>query len=292
MPDEHGDATVVVPVGPRAEHLPEQLRALARQVTDRPLHVILACNGCPPATARSLVADTWQGPHTIEIIDAAEMSGPSYARNSGWRRSSSPTVLFCDADDIVASGWAQGLLTALGRADLVGGTLEHDTLSGLVRTSWGATGSCSLPRKFRYLPFIPSGTLGARRAALEALGGFDVGLHRGEDVDLSWRAQQHGMRVERAPAAVVHVRRRSGARALFAQAWADARSDAVLLARHRPHGAHWAIHDLVREAAGVAVAAAEAVVSADGRTKLASRSGRFAGHACTIGALARAARRR
>ena len=53
------------------------------------------------------------------------------------------------------------------------------------------------------MPFVPTAALVVRRAALEAVGGFDEELHVGEDVDLVWRLGQAGGTVRYEPGAIV-----------------------------------------------------------------------------------------
>ncbi len=60
---------------------------------------------------------------------------------------------------------------------------------------------------------VPSACMLVRRALFEAIGGFDPAMiHRGEDVDLCWRAQLAGARVIVAPDAVVRHRSKIAAR--------------------------------------------------------------------------------
>ncbi|WP_053351349.1 glycosyltransferase [Leucobacter musarum] len=272
--------SVVVPVGPNFEHLEAQLRALAEQALPAPtVELVLSCNGSDVQTvsstaAKIMPAPTWR----VRVIDSSERRGPSHARNAGWRAASGAVVLFCDADDVVAAGWLAGLAEQLRQADVVGGRFEYEQLNPGGVGTWGAIGTADLPVKFRHLPFVPSGNLGAAREALERLDGFDTDLDRSEDVDFSWRAAYAGLRVAPAPAALLHVRRRESVSTLFAQAREDAHFDVPLIARHRSHGAKWSLRDLAREAAGTLVALAQAPFGAGHRAKLATRSGRFLGH--------------
>jgi len=81
--------------------------------------------------------------------------------------------------------------------------------------------------------YVPSAALVARVDVLLAGGGFEEDLRHGEDVDLVWRLDEHGIRVRYEPAAVVHHRPRPTRRAWLAQRIGYGRSAASLARRHR-----------------------------------------------------------
>ncbi|GAA1587158.1 hypothetical protein GCM10009692_28310 [Leucobacter aridicollis] len=220
---------MVVPVGPVCHHLPAQLEALAAQAVPAgaEMELILCCNG----SAVSAVAEwagqvAWSHAWRVRVHDASAVRGPSYARNAGWRLASAERILFCDSDDVVSPRWAASLTEALDDADVVGGEYDYMRLNHGPIATWGQNMQ-GLPIKFGHLPFAPSGNLGARRAALDLLEGFDESLERCEDVDFSWRAAYAGLTVGFAAGALLHVRRRITLRDLYVQARDDASFDYV-----------------------------------------------------------------
>lgn len=273
------DVTVVVPVGPRIDHLREQLGALARQTRRPGFELILSVNGARSEDVERLVWEA-QFPERVrvELIDSSDKRGPSHARNVGWRAAGGSLVLFCDADDVAHDDWVASMVSALGAAPIVGGRLDYESLNPRALADWGLVSAESLASKFGHLPFAGSCNLGARMEVLEETGGFDERLSASEDVDFCWRAQYLGYSIAMAPGAVVSYRRRSDVRSLFEQSRNDARNDPALLARHRAHGATWTAADLRREGAGVGVALIGAVASRRSRLQLATRGGRFSGH--------------
>jgi GT2 family glycosyltransferase len=91
------------------------------------------------------------------------------------------------------------------------------------------------------LGFLPAGlaaNLAVRRAAVEAVGGFDEDMFVGEDIDLCWRLQLEGFRFAVAPGAVVAKRERVGLGPLFGRGVAYGRCGARLYRRYRGRGAH------------------------------------------------------
>ncbi|WP_237463779.1 glycosyltransferase family 2 protein [Leucobacter aridicollis] len=285
---------IVVPIGPDFRFLSEQLDALATQegLAGRPIELLLSCNGSDLETVRCLAGDvSWPSAWTIRAIDSSARRGRSPARNIGWAACDADLVLFCDADDVAAPGWAAGIVAALeSGADVVGTTLEYARLNATGLNEWGQINVHRLPTKFHHLPFASSCSLGVRRDVLEQTGGFDEHLERSEDVDFSWRAAYLGYRAKFVPESVLHFRRRETPRELFLQGCEDARSDAALLARHRLNGASWGVSDLLREVAGVCLALPQALARRSLTGALATRAGRLWGHITDLSRLALASR--
>jgi GT2 family glycosyltransferase len=250
-------ASVVVPYGggPRVE-LMQQLKALAGQHAVGRLEVIVVDNTqdgrllkhmCGPEGGGLEVGDV-----QIRVVWAGEVPGPSFARNAGWRVASYDHVLFCDADDVVDRRWAAEMLKKLRLYDLVGGRLEYAHLNGEPAARWNRQSTTELPRKFDYLHFAASCSLGVHKRVLDRIDGFSTSLRYGEDIDLSWRAQQAGFTIGFASDAVTHYRLRSGIAAMWRQALSYGRSDGTLLARHRSAGARRRVAATVLETAAVA----------------------------------------
>src|SRR5207253_5947516 len=70
---------------------------------------------------------------------------------------------------------------------------------------------------FGFLPFAAGCSLGFQRSAFDAVGGFRERALYCEDVDICWRAQLAGYRIEFVPSAVVHYRSRTTMLAMFRQ---------------------------------------------------------------------------
>ncbi|HEV7751897.1 MAG TPA: glycosyltransferase, partial [Baekduia sp.] len=181
--------------------------------------------------------------------------GPAAARNLGWRATTAPWVAFLDDDVIPPPGWRAELaadLTGLGsrvagsqgriRVPMARGTAPTDwqrNVSGLEHARWATA------------------DLAFRRAALEAVGGFDERFPRAyrEDSDLGLRLAARGLPIVVGGRRVLHP-------VSPADRWVSVRKqagnadDALMRALHGPS---W------REAAG-------------------APAGRFARHAATTAA--------
>jgi histidinol-phosphate phosphatase family protein len=160
-------------------------------------------------------------------------AGPAAARNTGWRRSTAEWVAFLDDDVVPAADWLEVL-----RADLadqprgVGGSQGRIVvpLSPDRRpTDW--------ERSVRGLETARWATadMAYRRAALEAVGGFDERFPRAyrEDADLALRVQDAGWHLVRGRRVVRHPARRAG-RWISVRRQAGNADDALMRVRHGP----------------------------------------------------------
>lgn len=197
------------------------------------------------------------------------------ARNAGWRAVHADLVLFCDADDVVSDTWVAGMVRGLAAAGVCTGPILHDALNEpwMVETAQQAWPVV----RFGHLPHTSSANLGVRRAVLETIGGFDVGLAAAEDIDLAWRATHAGFPTHFETAAAVQYRLRPGLLALFRNQRLYARWDHTLVAKHRAAGARWERRAVVRHVVSTALAVVRAPSGRRRRRVAANRLGTLVG---------------
>jgi histidinol-phosphate phosphatase family protein len=161
--------------------------------------------------------------------------GPAAARNAGWRACRSEWVAFLDDDVQPEPGWLNHLASdlAAAAADVGGvqGRVEVPLPDGRRPTDW--------ERNVHGLEAARWATadLAYRRAALEAVGGFDERFRRAyrEDADLALRVTAAGWRIVRGRRTVLHPARPApGYVSLVKQA---GNADDVLMRRR--HGRDW-----------------------------------------------------
>lgn len=205
------DVTVLVPVRDRPAMLERLLAVLG------PMAVVVVDDasverGTIESVARHAGA---------AYVRLDEHSGPAAARNAGLAHVDTPVVAFVDSDCTPEKGWLEPLLDELAdpRVAAVAPRVLPDPEPGPGRrAAWlsvyesvrspldrGASPGQVRPRS--PIPFVPTATLLARRAAL-GRPCFDESLTGGEDVDLVWRLVAAGWDVRYQPAAVVrHAQR-------------------------------------------------------------------------------------
>lgn len=247
---EHAGATatapevsVVIPYFKAAEWLPVQLNALAGQVDPPAFEVIIADN--EGSTQLPEVSEPFYERLDLRIVDATARRGAAFARNCGVAAARGRFVAFCDADDIVGPAWLAALTESLRNDDLLAtGPLRLDRVNSeaVWRTTMGATSHQDVSRPvlqqpftyLGYLPFAYSCNIGMRRSTFLDLGGFDESFTRGdEDVDLSWRAAEHGVRTQKVPEAIIDYRQRSTATEVWRQRHNYQRSQVEMWMRSR-----------------------------------------------------------
>ena len=124
------------------------------------------------------------------------------ARQIGAEEAQTPWLLFTDADVTFAPDYFRRLC-AYGRG---GGTygpkLSQGAFAGYYRLfSWGQRLAHGVG-----IPAASGSNMLVHRAALRAVGGFDLNLTCNEDTEIMWRIQRHGFPVYYAPDLIVYER--------------------------------------------------------------------------------------
>ena len=233
----HGLISVVVPARDAAATIDAQLEALAAQEVEGPWEVVVSDNGSSDATADRARAWASRLP-ALRVVDASARRGAAHARNVGVGAAQGDRILMCDADDVVGPGWVHHLAAALCTHEMASGFLDTTELNSDYHEWWrtGWVRVTGLRIGYGYLPFVATGTMAFRRAVFDAVGGFDVDLRRGEDMDFSWRAARTGVEVRLVHEAVVGIRLPTSRLGLARQGFSDGVCGPQLYVRHRAHG--------------------------------------------------------
>jgi mycofactocin glycosyltransferase len=268
------DVTVVIPVRDRPRPLAATLAHLG------PVGAVIVVDDGSGDDATAEVA-TRAGAH---VLRHHIPRGPGAARNTGWRRATTPLVAFVDAECEPATGWLDILLPYF--SDPVVGaaapriTTQVDT--GLLPRALAAyerarptldrgPAEASVRPRSR-VPFVPTAAIVVRRSALVAVDGFDETMLVGEDVDLVWRLGQAGATVRYQPMASVTHPPRPTLRTWLRQRFVYGTSAAPLARRHGSAvapltvsawtAASWGLIAAGAPCAGTAVAAATSALLA------------------------------
>ncbi len=229
---ERCDVSVVIPVLDAAATIGAQLDALKRQDFDGEWTVIVALQECSDDTEHIL---SLRPDRNLVIVDASARKGAGFARNLGVEAAQSDYIAFCDADDIVADDWLTQLMSRRTLAPVLAGGLLR--FQGEFSPDTIARAELQLPIvECNFLQTAYSGNMLVERSALLAVGGFDLHFHRRHDVELSWRLQVAGYRVEVVPEAIIYCRLRSTRRKTWLQDYRWARYDPALYRRYARHG--------------------------------------------------------
>lgn len=170
--------------------------------------------------------------YDVRLIRTAN-HGLSHARNVGWRTASGEIVAYLDDDAYPDPHWLTYLAaTFRSTSDAgVGGPNIAPPGDGLVAdcVANAPGGPVHVLLSDREAEHIPGCNMAFRRAALEAIGGFDEQFCvAGDDVDVCWRLRDRGWRLGFSPAAVVWHHRRNSVCAYCKQQISYGRAEALL----------------------------------------------------------------
>jgi GT2 family glycosyltransferase len=230
--------SVVIPCLDAEATLAGQLAALAGQRYEGEWEVIVADNGSRDGS-RAVVEGFRSRLPRLRLAEAGDRRGRAHARNAGAAAASGEALLFLDADDEAASGYLSAMGAALAEHDFVACRYDSDALN----PEW-ARGTHSNPQRDGvarydypdYLPHAGGGGLGVRRAAHEAVGGFDESMPALEDTDYCWRLQRAGHALVFVPDAVVRIRHRHDLPGMFRQGLRTGRYNVLIYRKYRPLG--------------------------------------------------------
>lgn len=224
------EVSVIIPAKNTEKWIGEQLESLSQQKNAPYFEVIIVDNGSTDKTRQ--IAHDFRGSFgSPRIIEASEIPSASFARNKGAESARGRLLLFCDSDDYVSEQWVQSLTTAFeaSRPSLVSGALHHEKFNDQdVLEAYEIPPDPSLDvndifstdvSSFAgYLPTVPGGNFAIAKSDYLRLGGMNPDFPGGsEETDFSWRAAEAGLRVVKAPNAVVHYRLKHDFRSLFRQ---------------------------------------------------------------------------
>jgi len=270
-----GRVTLVVPTHDR----PDRLERMLADVVPAVGAVIIVDDGSPDPAGIAEVA-TRRG---ARVLRAERPSGPAAARNRGWEAARTELVLFVDTDCSRPRPGPRGVwLERLGahladpevgvvapRVVPAAGTGPSDAALVDYESTRSPLDQGRAPARVHprgRVRYVPAAALLVRRAALEALGGFDESMPVGEDVDLVWRAANAGITVRYDPSVTVAHEVRADLRSWLRQRYRYGTSAAALERRHPgtvapvsipwPTALSWALTVLGHPRAGVGLAVA------------------------------------
>ncbi|MFI5046026.1 MAG: glycosyltransferase [Acidimicrobiia bacterium] len=226
------DVSILIPARNEARSIGRQLDALAALSTRHAHEVVVADHGSTDLTADIVKAYRERIPR-LRLVDASAARQAGGARNCAAAAADGTFFAFCDANDAVDPGWIDALVAAAdGRDVLVRGAVRMPS-GGTVRA---ATSTGHIPKYLMFLPFADTCSMAITAHAFRSTGGFDDSMAPSEDVDFSWRAQQRGVPIVDAPAAVVDKSYPGDTRERAEKCFAWGRLQAALYRRYRDSG--------------------------------------------------------
>ena len=206
--------SVVIPTYNRAAKLRQAVRSLATQdAVPGTFEVVVVDDGSTDTTSTVVEQMRTELSATMAIrYIAASHMGPSAARNAGIKQAAAPVILFmdddCEADQALVATHA--IETTGPGTVTIGRVVWHPDLTVtpfmdlVTRGAQFNFAAITDPEAAPFSCFYTS-NVSVTREDLNAVGGFDEGLPLyGEDTELGYRLQHHGVRLRYRPQAVVY----------------------------------------------------------------------------------------
>ncbi|WP_280453611.1 glycosyltransferase [Nocardia brasiliensis] len=229
--------SIVIPVYNGLPELDDQLDGLAKQDYPYPYEVLVSDNGSDDGLRDHIVGHRLTAVLRLRYIDSSAKRGAPFARNNAARIADGDFLAFVDQDDRVHAGWLSALVRAAADYDAVGGAVEVDSLNTAEVAAWRPMPHPEAGFPTHYLPYAHGNNTSYWRYAFEKIGGYDEDLIiAGDDVDITWRLQQAGLRFGHAPDAVVAYRLRTNYLDIWRQALNYGRGATAVYAKHRASG--------------------------------------------------------
>jgi GT2 family glycosyltransferase len=151
------------------------------------------------------------------IVTQELRRGPAAARNAGVRAGVGDVIAFTDADCTVEPDWLAHLVDALEDpgVGVAGGSIRARAGANQVERYGEEIHDHRKAIELYSPPYAITMSWASRRDVVAEVGGFDEGLRRGEDVDLSYRIFQSGYKLSFVPDAVVYHRNEGNQLGLF-----------------------------------------------------------------------------
>ncbi len=208
--------SVVVPVYNGAGSIAACIEKLVKQ--DYPSYEIIVVENGSTDNTTEIVEK-----YPVKLLHSPER-GPAAARNMGIRCSKADIIAFTDADCLAEQNWLSELVKPYASPEIggVGGPImayKHDGRNIVEQFSDELSPLTNfVSGKNEFLPHLFTANASYRRSILVKIGGFNVHLVTGQDVDIAWRSQlDAGTKLAYAPQAVIYHHHRETLKGLARQ---------------------------------------------------------------------------
>lgn len=232
--------TVIVPVYNAVPTLPALLTALRGQqlTTLGEVEFLFVDNNSNDGSARLIEQFGLTGAKVL----FESQQGASAARNRALANARGVILACIDADCVPSRQWLRELVAAFDDASVViaaGGLRSYPPTTAAQRFA-AAYGLNEAGRNLTMGPGFANGrNMAVLRSAAKELGGWNVGMARGEDMDFSYRVMERfRCRIAFRPLAIAFHQDRADDESLFTQAYGYGAGLAMMYARH-PDALRW-----------------------------------------------------
>lgn len=197
---EHRDkhyptVTIVIPVRNRPDEIQDCLNSLTQlDYPKQKLEIIVVDDGSTDNTAEIIRG------FNVCLISLPTSNGPSACRNIGVEKAKGNIIAFMDSDCTCHPQWLKQLVPffAFEGIGAIGGLVENYFNRSSLDKYEAVYSSLNMGKRLLFEPdskstfYVPTCNMLVKKEVFDSLGGFQNGMHLGEDVDFCWRLRKTG----------------------------------------------------------------------------------------------------
>ena len=233
--DNYPFVTVIIPVRNRPDEVSECLSSLEK--LDYPsdkLEIVVVDDASDDSTPEIVSG------FPVRLIKNTERMQASYCRNRGAEEAKGEILAFLDSDCTAHPLWLKELVPGFddNTNGAVGGKVDSRFDKKIIDRYENVSSSLNMGERSRSSKeegnffYLPACNLLVKKDIFLNLGGFNIKLNIGEDVDFCWRLSNRGFEIEYRPNGTVFHRHRNKTGAFFIRRFQYGTSEPFLQKKH------------------------------------------------------------
>lgn len=181
MPDQKPDISVIVPAYNEEKYIKKCLDSLLNQNIKKSLYEVIVVDNASSDKTAEIVRK-----YPVKLIHE-KRKGVANARSAGTKVAQGEIIAFTDADCMPPNGWLSKFLNRFRKnpkLDAIGGVFAFYDGGNFLKLLAAKT------QKFTW--HLSGGNMAIRKKSLAKIGGFEAGVHAGEDVLITLKLQKQG----------------------------------------------------------------------------------------------------
>jgi mycofactocin glycosyltransferase len=232
---DYPSVTVIIPVRNRPEDISECLTSLIKLDYPEEIIEIIVVDDASDDNTPQVISG-----FPVKLIKNPVRSQASFSRNLAAKEARGDIIAFIDSDCVAHPLWLKELVPAFmdETNGAVGGKVDSWFKKKAIDQYEKVSSSLNMGNRSRSSKedgnffYLPTCNLLVKKKLFLKLGGFNIDMTVGEDVDFCWRLKDSGYEIEYQPAGVVFHKHRNKISAFFSRRFEYGTSEPLLQKKH------------------------------------------------------------